>query len=247
MSPILRSVSLNPGAWSDPYKGKKDHKMRHFKSLSIYIPSLLFTTAILSADSLAVQLSGVGPSDGNYYVLPYELSIDEVGTEAVCYDFNDESSLNQTWSATELTLDQAASGGQFSSLSNGLVGYEQVAWFSSIWFSESLTTEDQIDLQHAIWNVFDPGAFTLPGDPFLNALQAAEPSGIAGLDFDNYQFLEAIPENGYRAQAFVIYKPGNNNGQNPSSSPEPASAILLFIGFGLIGISKLRRGTSRIL
>jgi len=224
--------------------------MRHWKSLFISIPALLFTHMILSADSLTVQLTGAGPSDGYYYVLPYELSIDGVETNAVCYDFFDEISLNQTWPATELTLDQAANSGQFSGPSNALEGYEEVAWLSSLWFTESLTTQDQIDLQHAIWNVFDPGALALPDDQFLAAVQAAEADGIAGLDFDNYRFLEAIPEeSGSRAQAFVLYEPSNTNTQNPAPSPEPVDAFLLFIGLGLIGISRVcglsRAGTAR--
>jgi hypothetical protein len=175
-------------------------------------------------------------------VLPYQLSIDGVETEAVCYDFTDEISMNQTWQATLLTLDAAAAGGQFSGL--GLAAakadYEQVAWLSSLYFTgPPLATGDQIDLQHAIWNVFDPGAFTLPHDAFLTNVQNNEASGIAGLDFDNYEFLEANPENGYRAQAFVLYTGGNNNNENPA--PEPGGATLLFIGLGLIGISKLSR------
>ena len=77
----------------------------------------------------------------------------------------------------------------------------------------------------------------MPADPFVDTLQAAEDSGIAGMDFDNYRFLEAIPENGGNAQAFVLYVPGNV--QNPNSSPEPGGAVLLSIGLGLLGISKL--------
>jgi hypothetical protein len=211
--------------------------MRHFHSLFISIPALLFTGALLSADSLTVQLTGVGPNDGAYYVLPYELSIDGVEIPAICYDFQDEISPNQTWSANELDLTDAASGGQFSRMSNALTGYEEVAWLSSLWFSETLTAGEQIDLQHEIWNVFDPGAFTLPNDPFLNTVQAEEASGMAGLEYADYRFLEADPDNGSRAQSFVLYDPGND--QNPSLSVEPGGVVLLSIGLGLIGVSRM--------
>jgi len=158
---------------------------------------------------------------------------------AVCYDFYDEISMYQTWSANLLTLGAAASGGQFSYLGPviALADYEQVAWLSSLWFTERLTTADQVDLQHAIWNVFDPGTFTLPDDAFLNGVQASEAGGIAGLDFDNYEFFEAVPEGDSRAQAFVLYTPDNSSGQNPAA-PEPGGALLLAVGLGLIGISK---------
>lgn len=215
--------------------------MRHYQSLLVSIPALLFISALLPAENIAVQLTGVGPGDGQYYVLPYQLSIDGVETNAICYDFEDEISMNQTWSATLLTLDAAAAGGQFSYLgpSLALAGYEQVAWLSSFYFSApSLTTADQIDLQHAIWDVFDPGVFTLPDDTFLTNIEAAEAGGIAGFDFTDYQFLEAIPQNGGRAQSFVLYTGGSNNNSNPGA-PEPEGAVLLFIGLSLIGLSQL--------
>lgn len=216
--------------------------MRHLNSLFISIPALLVTGALLSADSLTVQLTGVGPSDGAYYVLPYELSIDGVEFPAICYDFLDEVSMNQTWSATEMSLAEAQSVGQFSDSGNSGIGYEEVAWLSSLWFAETLTTGDQIDLQHAIWNVFDPGAFILPGDPYLSAVQAEEAGGMAGLDYADYEFLEAIPDNGTRAQAFVLYDPGSS----PAETAEPGGAVLLSIGLALLGISGMSQRQTEV-
>lgn len=218
--------------------------MKHYNSLVAAIPALLFAGAFLSADSLTVQLTGVGPSDGSYSVLPYQLSVDGAETAAICYDFLHEISMNQTWSANELTLAEAQSGGQFSGLNNAVTGYEQVAWLSSLWFTQTLNAGDQVDLQHAIWDVFDPGAYILPSDPFLTGVAAAETSGIAGLDFDSYRFLEAISLDGTLAQSFVLYVPGGNN-ENPGGTPEPASVFLLTAGMSLIGMSKLRQVTRR--
>lgn len=219
--------------------------MRHCAALFISIPALLFAGSILTANSLTVQLTGVGASDGSYFVLPYELSIDGVETSAICYDFHDEISMNQTWTATELTLQEAMTEGQFSSLSNALAGYEQVAWLSSLQFTETLTTADQIDLQHAIWNVFSPGAYTLPDDSFLDSVQANEAGGMAALNYNSYQFLEAISGNGILAQSFVLYTPAGNNNGNPGSAPEPGSTALLMIGLALIGISGVSRLRNR--
>lgn len=239
---ISTAIIVKFGAGNDLDKGRKENKMRHYQSLLVSIPALLFASALLPAENIAVQLTGVGPSDGQYYVLPYQLSINGVETNAICYDFEDEISMNQTWSANLLTLDGAAAGGQFSYLGPtlALADYEQVAWLSSLYFAgPALATEDEIDLQHAIWDVFDPTAFNLPANAFLTNVQATEAAGIAGLDFDNYQFLEAIPENGGQAQSFVLYTGGDNNNTNPTT-PEPGAAVLLFVGLGLIGVSKMR-------
>ena len=105
------------------------------------------------------------------------------------------------------------------------------------------TAQDQIDLQHAIWNVFDPAVF-VPDDSFINGVLADEAGGIDGFNFNNYQFLEAIPADGSRAQAFVLYSPVNN--EEPQAAPEPGGTLLSTIGLssiglGLIGISRLCR------
>jgi hypothetical protein len=212
--------------------------MRSYKSWLVSIPLLLFTGAVGWADSLTVQVTGVGPSDGSHYVLPYLLNIGGFDAAGICYDFFDEISINQTWQANLLTLDAAQNGGQFSGVNNALVGYEEVAWLASNWFTQSLTAGDQVDLQHAIWDVFDPGAITLPDDPFLTTLLANESTGINGFDYSRYRFLEAVPANGTLAQSFVLYVPGS--GQNPSDTPEPGTVTVVAIGLVLIGVSRMK-------
>lgn len=214
--------------------------MRHYKSAIIAASALLLTGTILSADSISVTLIGAGPAnDGTYYVLPYQLSVGGVDFNADCYDAFDEVYLNQTWQANELTLNRAAAYGQFSGEADALTGYEEVAWLSA---QPTPTESSRVDLQHAIWNVFDPAADFTVSTTLQQSLTAAEANGFAGFDFDNYMFLEAIQGSGSLAQAFVIYAPGygtGGGGQNPAQTPEPGGTVPILIGLALIGVSRM--------
>jgi hypothetical protein len=205
------------------------------------ISALFLSGKALSADSIGVRLLSAGPvSDGTYDVLPYELSVNGMVTDADCYDALDQTAINQTWRANELTLDQAAAYGQFSlgiSAAEAMLGYEEVAWLSA---QPAITAANQIDLQHTIWNVFDPGAAFEVSAELLASVTAAAQNNFGAFDFDNYVFLEAVPEEGVNlAEAFVLYVPGGNNAQNPTETPEPGAAIPVFIGLGLIGVSRV--------
>jgi len=208
------------------------------------------TLAVLSlgatltrADSLTVQLTGVSVSDGQYYVLPYELSIDGVTTDAICYDALHEISMNQIWQANADTLDQAANTGEFSSTgySTAYTGYEEAAWLGSQWFTGQVSTpQQQIDLQYMIWDVYDPTAEPLnQSDPYIIYLQANEAAGVASLNTADFTFLEPVPDDhGNLAQAFLLYTPGNQ--ENPYTTPESGSWVLVVIGAVLIGVAKAR-------
>lgn len=209
--------------------------MRLYMSAIIAVSALLLTGTVLSANSVSVSLRAAGPvNDGSYYVLPYQLTVEGVDYNADCYDFFDWIQLNETWQANELTLNQAATYGQFSGDNNALTGYKEIVWLSA---QPATTEQEQIDLQHAMWNIFDPAANFAVSTTLENSLAAAVGSGFNGLDFDNDVFLEAVPETG--GQAFVLYMPGGGGGQNTSSSPEPGGMITGLIGLGLIAISRI--------
>ena len=215
--------------------------MRSYKSLVTILATLFVAVTTLSADSLIVSVTflGAGPvNDGTDYVLPYALSIGAADIDADCYDYLDHIQAGQTWQAYEYTLEAAAAQGQYSGQSNSLADYEDVAWLSS---QAALTAQDQIDLQHVIWNVFDPGVFDpTPGmTAYIDALHTAK-ANFNVSDFADYSFIEAVPVLGVSpAQAFVIGTPATtDSGQNPAPTPEPAAWILLSVGLGLIVISK---------
>lgn len=190
------------------------------------IAGFLIACASLSS-AATVTLTGVnGVSDGADFVLPYELSIDGVLTAADCYDFFDGVSIGQTWEAELLTIDQAAEHGRFSASTDALHGYQLVAALSSL---ATFGAQDQIDLQHAIWSVFDPGVFAATAG-VSGYLSAAE-SQLSTLDYGRFRFVEAAG-----VQTFVI--------DPPSETPEPSTLALFGGGLLLmLGRNILSTGT----
>ena len=218
--------------------------MRTYKYFVYILATLFMAVTTLSAAPLIVNVTfvGAGPvNDGADYVLPYILSIGGVDMDAVCYDYLGRVQDNQTWQANELTLNEAESQGRYAGDPGALTDYEDVAWLSSQ-LTPASTPQNQIDLQHDIWNIFDTGAFTNVTQgmqSFLDDLAAAQP-GFTVSEFNNYLFVEPIPVLGTDLpQAFVIETSGtSNNGQNPGSTPEPAAWALMSAGLALIVISK---------
>lgn len=187
--------------------------MKHFKSLFTIIPTTAPTTSF-PAYSVSMAF--------NWMPIASTSSTKRI----------------QTWQANELTLIQATAQGQYSNRSNALADHEELAWLSS---QPTPTPQGQIDLRHAIWNLFDPGQFAVTDgmQADLNGLAAAQPS-FSISSFDNYLFLEAIPTPGASlAQAFMIATNTSDSHENPGSSPESGTVLLTFIGLALIGFSGL--------
>ena len=214
--------------------------MRTRKSFLYFLATMFIAAITLPADTIvSVTLIAAGPvNDGADYVLPYVLSVNGVAMDADCYDYQDHVEVGQSWQAYEFTLSEAAAQGQYKGETNALIDYEDVAWLSS---QATPTTQDQIDLQHVIWNVFYPGTFVpTPGmTVYTNLLDVAQP-GFTTTEFADYSFLEAVPTLGANlAQAFVIQTSTiGGGGQNPGPAPESGSRILLSVGLGLIVMSR---------
>ncbi len=191
-----------------------------------------------------------GANDGSYFVLPYQISIQEGSNEPViqnviCYDTHDEVSYGETWSADLLSLNEAVTSGYFSNTADPLLGYEEVAWLSGQSYTD---TDSAVALQHAIWDVFG----TAPADQNSNqdndlaayeaALTAAIPTFTTS-EFSNTVFVEEVPpaEPGGdgTAQAFVFGVLGNGNNGN-FGLPEPSTPILAGSGLVLLALGRLR-------
>jgi hypothetical protein len=186
----------------------------------------------LSAHAGTVSITFVGAptgvNDGADYVMPYRLNINGVLSDATCYDFFDTVTGGQSWTANELTLTQAAATGQFSGGANSLTGYKEVGFLSQ---QATNSPQNQIDLQHDIWNVFAVGTFSVTAG-MQHYLDLLVTPAYANFDFGPVLFLEDVKRTG-RAQAFVI--------DPPTASPEPGTIVLMGAGALLIGIGMIKR------
>lgn len=191
--------------------------------------ALLIAGLSARAAQVTVTLVSVGVTDGVNNVLPYEISIDSVLTAADCYDFFDGVQVGQTWQANKLTLAQASTSGLFSGKPNALAGYELIAALSA---EAATTSQAQIDLQHAIWNVFDPLRFAVTTG-VANDLAAANAAIAGGFDFSTVAFIEAVK--GSNIQALVV---SSNASEPPAIALAAIGLTVLCIPHGLI--SRLR-------
>ena len=181
----------------------------------------------VQADAVSITFVGApsGVNDGTDYVLPYQLEINGVLTAATCYYVSDNVIPGQTWTANELTLSEAESAGQFSSYN--AAGYAEVGFL----FQQTANTpQEQIDLQHDIWNVFGGDyAVTTGMQAYLNLLGT---SAYTNFDFGTVLFLEDVNQGTGRAQAFVI--------DPPAAAPEPSTIMLMVAGALLMGIGRMK-------
>jgi hypothetical protein len=186
----------------------------------------------LSAHANTVSITFVGTptgvNDGAAYVMPYLLNINGVLTNAACYDIFDTVASGQSWTANALTLTQAAATGQFSDGDNSLSSYKKVGFLSQ---QTTNSAQNQIDLQHDIWNIFAAGTYhvTTGMQHYLDLLTTP---AYSNFDFSRLLFLEDVKSRG-RAQAFVI--------DPPTATPEPGTIVLMGVGALLIGIGRIRR------
>lgn len=175
----------------------------------------LFATA-LWAMPVSVTLENYGSvGDGLHPVLPYVLSIDGVTTLGDCYSVYADVSPGESWSANELTLAQAVSGGQFANLPGA---YQLIGELAEL---PATTPQEQIDKQHNIWNVADPGLFALDA----GMKQELQEIASSTADLSNLTFLEGTSP--YPVQPFVLI----------SAAPEPVETAL--VGIGIIGIAAI--------
>lgn len=199
------------------------------KTLALTGLLALAITITANASSL-ITLTGVqGTSDGADYVLPYHLTIQGIQNsaggdtfDATCYDFFDTMSIGESWQANLLTVDQAATSGKFAGDPDALSNYKLVAALSSF-YTPATTPQGQIDLQHAIWDVFDPGQFTVDAGMHGYLDQA---NGISGsLDYANFVFVESTVPG---IQEFVI------DPVPVSDTPEPGTLLMALGGMALV-------------
>ncbi len=189
------------------------------------ILAFLAATAIYASPVTIHMIdTGAGLSDGTFFVGPYDITIDGNPYKALCYDVLDESNVGDVWSAQSLSLTNVMTGGgQFSVQPGSAFKYQEVGYLASLNPSSSAS---QIDLQHALWSLFAPGAVTITAGVqwYLDnaSSHAASYTGHA-------TYLEAPGH-----QALVVF------------SPEPATVWFGLIGFGLLLIGRFAIKLSRV-
>jgi hypothetical protein len=200
-------------------------------------PTRIFSLAALIAalpilaTAESIQFVGVptGVNDGNYYVLPYEVTIDGSPQLVVCFDVYDDVNFGDVWQAQLLDLNQAATSGFFSTV-DALAKYEEVAWLDAQPYT---TPAQQVAIQYAIWDIFGTYRSTPDSLAYAAAANAAAASGYAGFSFSGVRFIQQIGAASGKEgteQAFVYWgsQLSSQRSDETSSLPEP-STVRLFI------------------
>jgi hypothetical protein len=177
------------------FRNKKD-KM---KIITLMVAACVFGIVPSYGSAVTVTLLGTaGINDGNDYVLPYNLVVDGQTIDAACYDFFDNVSIGQSWQANEFYLSEAATVGMFSQVAGSYEGYKLIGALYSIAVP---TDQNKIDVQHVIWNVFDPGTFT--SNTEMNAYMTQALVSESVLDYSSIVYIEGVT--GTHVQGFVTH------------------------------------------
>lgn len=198
-----------------------------FKSIICF----LFAGALLSASQVSVTMvnAGDGTNDGAYYVGPYTLSIDNgPNIAALCIDPLHDSNPGDQWTANVTNLSAASSA--VPGLSNtylgngGLKQYEEEAYLFSLITAPGVAQDTRKSIQHAMWDIADPGFVTdASAQPYLD---------LASANFEsiNPNYYTILTDAGKQYQEFMV-----------SSAPEPATfALIGLAGIGL-GLARFRK------
>ena len=199
----------------------------------------MLTALVLGATPVTVTLVGTsGVSDGSDYVLPYSLSINgDTPILADCYDFLANVTVGETWSANEWTLAEAVAMGQFSGDPNALIDYETVGVLGDFTIS---TPQQEIDIQHDMWNVFNPGTFAV--DTEMNLDMIAAVGEISTYDFGYTRYIEGVVPSGGGIRSLAATAPVQPFVTTLTGTPEPGTWGMFAAGAFLLIARWKRRG-----
>jgi PEP-CTERM motif-containing protein len=163
-----------------------------------------------------------GVNDGQFYVSPYNGTMNGQGVTLFCDDVINEVTFWQTWTAnlTNLASDDFSNTRYGTFVPTGVtdvhVLYEKAAWLTTQFASHPL---DYVNLQYALWDLMNPGTYSGTGvQGWLD--QAATNYGT--IDPGNFAVVTNLGPLALRGQVqeFIV------------QTPEPGTLLLLLCGLG---------------
>ena len=201
----------------------------------LLLPILLIATAV-HADPVTLQFTGVnGANNGHYYVSTYYGTLNGAPVTLYCVDIANSVHFNQVWQANLSTITNGSnlSSTRYGSLPNALALYQRAAWLINQFPTH---TSDYVNLQYALWNLFNPSR--APDSAGSNSWLALAAANFGSMSFGNFRVVTNISPvylTG-QVQEFIIIVP-------PSPVPEPATLALF--GSGLIAVATVVRRRAR--
>lgn len=178
-----------------------------------------------SATTVTVKLTGVnGVSQNGVYVDPYYGTINNSPAILVCDDFNHETSVGESWTATVSTFSNLSSV-RFQQNTEALTlkDYDEVAYL----YNQLLDNPSQYsDISFALWSIFTPSIKNLSGftNPSQNWLIQAQNQNYSPGQFSNFEILTPTSSGPGSPQEFL------------SETPEPANVLLLLSGLAALSL-----------
>jgi hypothetical protein len=194
---------------------------------------LAAATTLANAETIVFMGPTTTVNDGSTYVLPYQVTINGVSQLVTCFDLADDVYDGDTWTASIMNIGAAAASGFFK-VSNAFSLYERVAWLSAQAYSNA---DQQVGLQHAIWNVFGSTFETADSLQYEAAADLAAANNYANFDFSSFRFIQQPDGVSGQAgiyQAFVYQLNSAGLSAASANDPEPATVLLFVSGLGFV-------------
>jgi hypothetical protein len=117
----------------------------------------------LSADTVSMTLTSVSQSLGDYYVAPYQFSVNGQTAGLICDDASDDVYAGESWSATTETFSNLSGVlftqqylNQYDGGISQTQAYEEAGWLVQQIYANISNTTIAGEYQYALWDLFVP-------------------------------------------------------------------------------------------